>query len=62
MLLHSHVSWGISLGFSLSGTSDDMFNKQEDPFPAQSSGCLCGSMPTVQLRVLRGEGREKSQD
>lgn len=35
MLLHSHVSWGSSLDFSLSATSADMFNKHEDPFPAQ---------------------------
>lgn len=57
MLLHSHVSWGISLDFSLSGTLADMFNKHGDPFPAQSSGCLCGSMSTVQFRLFRGEER-----
>lgn len=52
MLLYSHVFWGISLDFSWSGTSADVFNKHEDPFPAQSSGCLCGSKPTVQFRLL----------
>lgn len=35
MLLDSHVSWGTSLDFSLSATLADMFNKHEDPFPAQ---------------------------
>lgn len=62
MLLHSHVSPGISLDFSLSGTLADMFNKHEDPFPAQSSGCLCGSMPTVQFRLFRGEERENRKN
>lgn len=53
--LHGH--------FSLSGTSAEMFNKQEDPFLAQNSGCFGLSIPTVQFKVWRGgEGRGEGKN
>lgn len=58
MLLYSRVSWGIFLHLSFSATSAEMFNKHEDPFPAQSSGCFSVPIPTVQFKVFRGR-REK---
>lgn len=55
MLLYSRVSWGIFLHLSFSATSAEMFNKHEDPFPAQSSGCFSVPIPTVQFKVFRGK-------
>lgn len=40
MLLYSHVSWGIFLDLSSSGTSAEMFNKHQDPF--QELGAVKG--------------------